>query len=66
MEDLIMKLYREIGNCNLWNEIGGVYHKKESQKNIGKVRKGLKREKNGKKTIRKNQKIILDENIKKK
>ena len=39
MEDLTMQLYREIGNCNLWNEINGVYHKKESQENIVKVRK---------------------------
>ena len=40
MEDLIMKLYRGIGNCNLWKEIGGVYHKKKVKKNIVKVRKG--------------------------
>ena len=44
MEDLIMKLYREIGNCNLWNEINGVYHKKESQEKYRKSEKGMKKQ----------------------
>jgi len=46
MEDLTMKLYGEIGNCNLWNENFGTFNKKYYDKQYQKTDKYKEQKKN--------------------